>query len=442
MAARARRRRVQIRPIPVGTEPPYDGVMLYSDVDAVRAGKPWSIGGVMYGLQESTDDEGRPIYERRAPLIVKEGVPMEIRRCPYPDARLDRSMNVSALAQITRHLDAVLDDIRGFRASLPDTQMTWGDAYAVVVDQLVQAALFRLRHPDSVARIPTLASVAYKLAVGFSTPLREMLVLQARGEAREVTREALLSWVDERSLLVGAREACASPVNLLVRATDAFLGQPLPAVAPAEPVRVRIARPLAQQVQLGIAFNLFDEALEWQLLSGQHAAGRLSPRTQFLERMLAERFEALTERDPLQALGALPGGLRPVLVERLRASFAEPNRDGSVGPAAVVIAKLLNEGVGAVAIPAGGAAAFARAFAEYLRVYCAVIDTLFALECEARTAAGLAGPTEFNPHPTALPRPRALAWFEMACGYRLRCDPRPGRVLSLRSTEVEVPLVV
>ena len=54
--------------------------------DALSEGA-WSVSAVMFDLNDTLDDEGRPISERRADAEARVGVEMDMRECPFSGIR-------------------------------------------------------------------------------------------------------------------------------------------------------------------------------------------------------------------------------------------------------------------------------------------------------------------------------------------------------------------
>ncbi len=408
-----------------------------SGLAAAIEGRPWCLGAVVHGLQMIVDADGRPLSERRAPIAVREGAPMDMRTCPYDDGREDGRMNVSALAQISAHLDDVTADIASVRASLGTAPTTWLDVYTVVLDQLARAAVYLLRERSATGPIPTPIAVGYKVAAGYATPAHEMLALEARGQGREVTVDSLLGLVRERDMLVGAREVCAGPPNMLERVTRAILHGDAGAAAPVSPTRMHIARTFALQAHIGIVWRAYDLATEWRLLVSDIGAGALSPRTQYLRRMIDERMAELDGAAPPLPPGELPADLTPEHRDALGRALIDRDDDDDL---AAAIAPLLHTREGAIELANANWPEYARLFGRYLRAYSTVIGVLWDLEREIRRALDYPLDVPVQLHAAVFPMPIALPWLEMIVGYRVRTTPLPPLELTLRSVANSVTL--
>jgi hypothetical protein len=392
--------------------------LAHEALDAALRGEAWSLASVIHGFEGYRDDDGRPVFELRAPAGVKEGVPMHMRRCPYADERAQRWINVSALAQVTDHLDAVLVDVAALHAAQP-AAAGWERLCVAVMDQLAQPAVHLLRaaRPRR-APLPARLSVGYKVSVGYLTPVRDLLTLSARGAAREASLASFLAFLDEGRYLLGTREVCAGPPNLLARVSAAMLGGG-EAVAAAPPARVAIARALALQLQVGLVWRLFDRDIERRLLLGEVGWQSLRPRNAFLTRKLAERRAELEAAPAVTDRLALPDALDELTRARLRAALAgRPHADGD---GVVALAeRLLDGGEGAILLEEPVARArFARLFARYLVAYRVFVDALHALERDLRAHVGVGLDAPVKLDASVFPTPRALGWFELVLGYRL-----------------------
>lgn len=410
------------------------------DFDAALSNAPWSLSGVIFGLGSLRDDEGRPMGERRAPAIVKEGVPMELRPCPYRDERQRRSINVSALEQILRHLDFLLDDVAGFRAMMGSATTTWEDVYVAVMDQLTRPAVHLLRCRQAGGSIPARMSVGYKVAAGFSIPLLELLELETQGRGPTVSVETLLDLVRERKLLVGAGEVCAAPPALIARVTETLINGVPGVKADLDPQRLATARTLTLQVRVGIAWRLFDLTSERGLLVDEIGRKRLGPRTKHLARMLDERAEQIEVASTVREEIQLPLALSAEAGAELRSSMRWDEGDEARRATERRIEELLDHRVGAIEIDAAAGGLFARRFATYLTAYRTFIRVLRDLELQHRRLLGYPEDVPVKLSGAIFPIPKALSWFERILGHRLRPSESNGDALEMRNLERAVPV--
>jgi hypothetical protein len=396
---------------------------------------PWSLASLIDDFSQVVDVEGRPVHEGRAPAAVKEGVPMVMKRCPYPDERHGRMMNVSALAQITDHLDAVLANVAACRAGLPARPASWDVLYRALLDQLAQGAVFVLRHPG--ARLPAHLSVGYKVAAGYQVPVRELLELELLGRAPAPTVEHLLAYVRGRASLVGKREVCAAPMVMVARVTAAMVeGGAAPVAATPDPAlveRTRVVELLMRQAWLGIVWGRLDQVCERRLLLDDPGRARLHPRTPYLARLLDERVAAVAGLDADAPL-ILPPVLDDDGADALREVIAGLTEGAAWGGDAAADARLPPSPDAAVELTdRGREPQFARRFAAYLRAYRVFLARHERLERALRAVLGVptTAPVAFSPG--VFPRPRALRWFEVISGYRVRAPDDAPTALTLRS---------
>jgi len=403
------------------------------ELDAALHGAPWSLSGVVFGLGSLRDDEGRPVGERRAPAIVKEGVTMELRPCPYKDERQQRSINVSALEQIVRHFDFVLDDIARVRTMMGPHATSWEDVYVAMMAQLAQAAIHLLGRREAVGPIPTHMSVGYKVAAGYSIPLRELLELEARGLGKPVAVETLLGLVKERKLLVGAGEVCAGPPGLIARVTEALIHGRPESKGDVNPVRLTTARTLAVQVRVGIAWRLFDLAAERALLIDEIGTKGLTPRTKHLTRMIDERIGELDMLPRITGEIGLPETMPAEASSRLRSAMDTNPANETRSRTAGRIEELLDHGDGAIKIDASARPVFAQLFAGYLDAYRTFVHVLGDLERRHRHCLGFPADVPVKLGGAIFPVPKALCWFERIVGHRLRPSESDSEALELRN---------
>jgi hypothetical protein len=385
------------------------------ELDAALTGEPWAVGAVVHSLGDVLDDEGRPVMERRAPSATKRGVPMQLRACPYADARNGIAMNVSALAQVTRHLDAVLADVARYRAGATAREPSWEEVLAAVIDQLAGPAVFLLRARSTRGPVPARLAVGHKLAAGFFGALRGLLRARALGDRRPVTADAFLDWVASSGALIGASEACAGPPNLIARATAVFVrrGDAAPL---ADPARCVVAERLRMQTQVGLAWEMLDLAAECALLVGTSFAEIARPRNDFFSQKIARRT---AELEGVEARSLAAGARAALPTDFSCACGPEAVLDGSAH-AVERLDEMIARAEGAVVVERGDdRRMLARRFADYLAQYAAFTSASYRLEIEIRRAicVDLPGPVK-----SALPHPRALEWFEAIAGCRVECS--------------------
>ena len=411
-------------------------VWVISALNNALDGKPWSFAGVIFGLERIRDDEGRPLSERRAPSSIKDGVPIELRSCPYADERLGQPMNVSALAQVMTHGNSVLTEISAFRAMGWQGTPGWDQVLATVIDQLASPACYLLQNRDRRGPVPARHAVGHKLAAGYFGVLRKLLMQEAMGEHHPVSVESLLAFAKKHRALIGASEACAGPPRMIALVSDALIRGTSDTPPRLPPERVSMARLLCLQVQVGITWELFDLESERRFLIDEIGRVHMRPRNSFLERKLDERIDEL--RGGLACAGAdsraLPNARCDDLLERLRIVLRNPCEDGSYDRTRDAIIELLSYGNGAleVTLPSGHGV-IGGSFARYLVAFREFVRAQWAIENELRTLLGFPVDVHVHLHPTVLPKPMALDWYEVVLGHRLLSGVPPSCEWTLRN---------
>lgn len=397
-------------------------------LDDVRAGGAWSLSGLLFGLDSALDDEGRPLAERRAPSDVKQDVPMVLRACPYHDERKGQPMNVSALTQLTKHLDTALADVAAFQQLQP-TERSWSAMFAAIIDQLAGPAYFYLRGAESNVRVPARVSVGYKLAAGFFDVLRKLIREQAMGRELSVDLESFLAFVEETRALIGASEVCAGPPNLIARSAKVFLGEYDESETAAEPWRLPVARALFAQILLGIVFELYDERIEREFFFD----AKVETRNFFIAQRLEQRASQFAKIAPPLARPEL---LEPMLEAEHLAVVSElcwsmqDTWGAEPAPAACrAIEELIDHGEGSIIVGADARAGVARAMVGYLRVYRRFVGELVGLEREIRGHLGVPVDAPVSLNGLIRPGPRSLRWFEAALGHHLQSPDAPADLL-------------
>ncbi|MDP1829339.1 MAG: hypothetical protein Q8L48_39100 [Archangium sp.] len=407
---------------------------------SIFSGGAWAVTGLLFGVDGLFDLDGRPLGERRAPSAAKARSAMVLEPAPYDDERKGLAMNVSALEQVQRHLKAVLEDIGGFHALCPPAARSWEAMFLAVIDQLSAPIVHVIREGTADARVPPAKAVGYKLAAGYFGALRRLLVEEAQGQGREVSPEAFLSFVHERGLLVGGNEVCAGPPRLIEWTTRVFLDG-VAGATPCSPGRLAIATLLLHQVQLGLAWELFDSAAEARLL-GEYG-GRLRARSAFLAEALRERLDAVGSATPrpswAAAVRALPASLSGAQRANLEKAIGS-HASGERAPGAQVFEELARLGEGALELDAGVGEALARHFATWLEVSTLVFELQDGLERSLRRALGCDDAAPIEMSALMMGPSRALRWLEAALGHSLSQDGGAPRCWSLRNVRRTVPL--
>jgi hypothetical protein len=396
-------------------------------LEAALAGEPWSLSGLVFGLDDVLDEEGRPLHERRAPSVAKTGVPMELQSCPYHDERRGLPMNVSALEQLTRYFPAAAASVAAFRGMTGKIERPWEGMLLALLDLLSSPTLQLLQARDPNRRVSGLAAGGYKLAAGYFDALRRILDLDAREKKHPATAAGFLDFVREHRLLIGPSEACAGPWEHITALSRMFLDAAPPPVPP-DPLRVEVARTLAAQVRLGIAWKLVDESAEWALIAAPGAEKLLRPRNHVVEQRLADRravLAAVQPANPAQISSALPESPDVHGGSSLRQALEAWAAKGAAGDAMVsALDELLANGDGGFEIPGPGEkAACVRSIADFLVLYRCFVGAQWRLERSLRERLGFPQEAGVKFSSAVLPFSHCLSWVETISGHKLNCAP-------------------
>ena len=405
---------------------------MHTSLSDAIAGNAWSVAGVVRDLELILDDEGRPLSERRAPSVVKVGVPMVLKACPYPDERKGVEMNVSALAQITRYLDPVLAEIAGFRQASAIEPPRWEHVLAVILDQLAGPATFLLQKRDTKGPVPALRSVGHKLAAGFYGVVRGLLELDACGQGRPVTVSGLMGFVTERKFLVGASEACAGPRNMIENATAVLIDGQYESTTKIDRLRIQVAQTLAQQVALGLAWELFDRQQATLLVLREIGRENLHPRNFYVEQILDKHVAALSDDGDMSIDYA-------VLVDeeelQLRAMLgSDIVRDSPLQDEVMRLCELCAHDEGGIRMSQSQFhVVLARRAMHCLRVYQVLLSALVRKERALRALLGYDPNVPVKFETTVLPHSKTFKIVEAILGHRVECEPMLDPTVTVRN---------
>ncbi|MDH5205398.1 MAG: hypothetical protein OEY75_08260 [Hylemonella sp.] len=397
--------------------------------DALQ-GRAWSVSAVIFDLNDMLDDEGRPVSERRADAPVRAGVEMDTRPCPYAGARHGKWMNVSALNQISRHYNAVMDEIAAFRRQ---TGATWEDVLAGVLDQLARPTILLLQQRNERGPVQAQAAVGHKLAAGFFGVVRTLHERLALGGQIEVSVPVFLDLVDEIGALVGPAEVCAGSPQMIRKASTTLIEGEERSDLVLDRTRLDVARCLALQVQLGIFWKLYDRQHVWELIRGE-TRGRLRPSNEFLVRKL-ERAEddVAAAMPPIPDVTCLPAGLDAAVRFRLADALLDVTDPRAMAQDLEDAAELMGQPGSAIGYD-GAHAPFVQRVACYLHAYRLFTSEIETLERRLRELLGFAQDAPMRLGGTVFPLPQAQPWYEMVLGRRVGETGRlTGSSVGLRS---------
>lgn len=394
---------------------------------SIASNEPWSVMGIVHGRHIDLDDEGRPLLEGRATHELRDGVPMDMRVCRYADDRGGRRMNVSALGQVTNHLDYILDRFASCQVALGVDEMTWPLVHAVNHHVLLGPTRYHLAGHTV---CPGQVAAAHKVAVGYLAPLRAMLE-DADGYP-PLSVDAMLERVFERKLLHGAREVCAAPLDLIRRVTEHMLTARKTAnVEQATREEVTVALLLTQQTLLGIAWRRFDRLAERTLVR-DICERAVRAQTEYVKRQWEERMgeleaptasecESLCPADDILSPYGADGF--PVRSVANAQGFIRRYFDGGLAahPSSMAYQALFGcPSASLHLVDDARRPAVAARFAAYVGAFTSFVRAQDRMEIQLRRLMGCPEAAAFWPHVSALPTPRTLKWFEMLVGHRLQ----------------------
>jgi len=393
-------------------------------LDAALNNDAWSVSAIIADLNDMLDDEGRPISERRADAAVRVDVEMEMRKCPFEGIRQDKWMNVSALAQISKYYNDALDDMAGFRRKTKETDASWNDILACIVELLAGPAIYLLQNHSKNGPVPAKLAVGHKLAAGMFGVLLTVHERLALGGKLDVTVDSFMDLVDELDALVGATfEACAGSPAMIRKASVALMEGEADNQVEISPFRIKIAHALALQVQLGIYWQLYDRIHLWSLLHGEFRAN-LKPFNSFLENKLKQAESTVKSQKPPQPDGStLPEEIE--MQQRMTIADAlNDNADMNMLEEDKQTAEALINEAGSPIQYNGDIETFALSVANYLNTYRLFKTELSKIELELRELLTFPGETAIKLGGVAFPYPQAMSWYELILGRKLGEDGR------------------
>lgn len=364
-------------------------------------GNECPVSDLLFGLSSLIDSEGRPLGERRAPSAVKAGVEITLKECPYRDSRRDQPMNVSALAQVTAHLDPVLDDLTRFRGAQPlSTASTWSGVMTAVVDQLFAPGRFLVTAGGVVSGLPAVAAVAHKLAAGYFGMVYEVLRRQECGTQVVFTTQSFLEHIAATRALHGASEVCAGPPAMIAKVTEVLLGgYPSGINSEAFTQRRTVAELLTKQLLEGLRYQVLDAALERALFEILGACP--TARNHFIRERYTSRHAELREQNTPQSTAA-------TLLE------------GRMSPAVSALERYLRDGAGAILAGDEQIPAILSVASALLCEYERTVASQKKLERELRGTLGLPSETLRSRNALILPLSNTGRWLEALSGASLR----------------------
>jgi hypothetical protein len=231
-------------------------------------------------MRRMRDDEGRPLAEGAAPPSARVGIPMVLKRCPYPGTRLhhDHPMNVSALRQVRAHWTEVRDTVRVVRrwyaaryAFAPRIADIW--RLGMHLSLLPNFLVYRARdwYPDNA--LPGFLGALYKAIDAIVSMMPNLLTRHMVSDgivpAQTYTAETLYEMFEDTQAFIGDAEVCGGP-PALVKELFAWLchespdaeGSSQAAVHALVPEPERYLEFVHGQLEMYVALRLFELQLD------------------------------------------------------------------------------------------------------------------------------------------------------------------------------------
>lgn len=180
------------------------------------------------------DIEGRPLSENKAPEECRRGVPIELAECRYPGRRFSHAkpMNISALQQMVKNWPEVIGALNFIRNLYlphedgPEIPLLSFWKIARTASLVPSYLLYRGRQPFANRDLPAFVAALYKASLGlFDTAQAMALRGTLTGEYNKdslVNVEAIFDFAENQEVLIGAKEVCAGPANLIREAIRAI----------------------------------------------------------------------------------------------------------------------------------------------------------------------------------------------------------------------------
>ncbi|MCZ4603593.1 hypothetical protein O3S80_07345 [Streptomyces sp. Lzd4kr] len=173
-------------------------------------------------------DDGRPLGERYAAARVREGVPYDMRRCPYSGSRSGYEMNVSALRSMQADWPDVLEGVAEIREAFhrrygqEELDWRWAWVFGRVLTTL--PTLYARRSGEgSRTVVPRRVASLYKPSLGMAmTP--EYIVLAGDDCKAAPSPDEFFRETEDRGVFLTPDAACSGPVRHVREFLEVCLG--------------------------------------------------------------------------------------------------------------------------------------------------------------------------------------------------------------------------
>ncbi|WP_369271851.1 hypothetical protein AB5J55_19075 [Streptomyces sp. R11] len=182
----------------------------------------FDVSRLLYG------DDGRPLGERYAAARVREGVPYEMRRCPYSGSRSGYDMNVSALRSMQADWPDVLEGVAEIREAFhrryghEELDWRWVWVFGRVLTTL-PTLYARRSGKGSRTVVPRRIASLYKPSLGLAmTP--EYILLAGGDYKTAPSPDEFFRETEDRGVFLTPDAACSGPVRHVREFLEVCLG--------------------------------------------------------------------------------------------------------------------------------------------------------------------------------------------------------------------------
>lgn len=255
-------------------------------------GTRWAFRELLHNRTKNLRDvEGRPLKEQLGSLEISiEQYGTEFVSCPYAGSRFrhERPMNVSALKQITSHWPEVtgglIEVFREYRKRVPgDAPLSSFDLWRLVNTGILFPTFCAMRAdgPYRDHQLPVWVAGCYKVLIGIHTAVRQLMmerVMLGEGQPDPLpTAEEMLEFLEKTLGLIGPREVCAGPPNLILRSLRVVLTGVPDASTDTAPFHETMNRPddMVDFAQAAIDLFLLHFTYVARMRKNAHHLGRL-----------------------------------------------------------------------------------------------------------------------------------------------------------------------
>ncbi|HEY6180274.1 MAG TPA: hypothetical protein VIX73_37790 [Kofleriaceae bacterium] len=173
--------------------------------------------------QSMRDNDGRPLGEARAAREQLIGVPLDMRRCPYPGSRHEheRPMNLSALRQVSLHWRAILGGMNRLRvlhcARAGQAPPRIVDVWRIgnMTTALADFAFLRTWQPVGDRELPAVVAALYKISLGVTSTCAAVWADGFAALSAAATVPLLYEYAEDHGQLIGPAQVCGGSAAMI-----------------------------------------------------------------------------------------------------------------------------------------------------------------------------------------------------------------------------------